>query len=59
MDDKEERKNMLKKAGYFTVNELINKLEELKEKGYGENMVVGMDGHFQYCEYDNGEIFIC
>lgn len=59
MNDEIKRRDMLKKAGYFSVNDLIEKLEELKEKGYGENMVVGMDGHFQYCEYDNGEILIC
>ena len=33
----------------------------LKEKGFGDKMVVGMDGHFQFCDYDNNddEILIC
>lgn len=60
-DKKFERKEMLKKAGYFTVNDLIEKLEEFKEKGYGDKMVTGMDGHFQFCDYDHNddEILIC
>lgn len=62
MEDKNfERKEMLKKAGYFTVEILLEKLTELKEKGYGDKMVVGMDGHFQFCDYDHSddEILIC
>ena len=62
MEDKRfERKEMLKKAGYFTVETLIQKLQELKEKGCGDKMVVGMDGHFQFCDYDHNddEILIC
>ena len=62
MEDKNfERKEMLKKAGYFTVETLIEKLQELKENGCGDKMVVGMDGHFQFCDYDHNddEILIC
>jgi hypothetical protein len=53
MEDKNfERKEMLKKKGYFTVNDLIQKLQELKEKGFG-NELVGSDlEHYQYCEFD-------
>ena len=60
-DKRIERKEMLKKAGYFTVEILLEKLQELKEKGCGDKMVVGMDGHFQYCEYSSkdDEILIC
>ena len=32
MDRRAERREMLKKAGYFTVETLIQKLQELKEK---------------------------
>lgn len=59
MDKETKRKELLKKAGYFTVNDLLQELQKLKDQGHGDEMVVGMDGHFQYCEYDNGEIFIC
>lgn len=62
MEDKNlKRKEMLKKAGYFTVETLLEKLTEFKEKGYGDKMVVGMDGHFQFCDYDHSddEILIC
>ena len=60
-DRRIERKEMLKKAGYFTVETLLEKLQELKEKGCGDKMVVGMDGHFQFCDYDHNddEILIC
>lgn len=61
MDKEEIRKEMLKKNGYFTVNTLIEKLKELQAEGYGDKMVVGMDGHFQFCDYDHSddEILIC
>lgn len=61
MDKKSIRRVMLKKVGYFTVDDLIEKLNELKGKGYGDKMVVGMDGHFQFCDYDNSddEVLIC
>ena len=62
MEDKNfERKEMLKKAGYFTVETLLEKLKEFKEKGYGDKLVVGMDGHFKFCDYDHSdnEILIC
>lgn len=32
-----DRKEKLKKAGYFTVNDLIQKLQELKEKDLAMN----------------------
>lgn len=58
---REIRKEMLKNKGYFTVNTLIEKLKELQAEGYGDKMVVGMDGHFQFCDYDHSdaEILIC
>ena len=60
-DRRAEMREMLKKAGYFTVETLIQKLQELKENGCGDKMVVGMDGHFQFCDYDHSddEILIC
>lgn len=60
-DRRAEMRKMLKKAGYFTVEILLEKLKEFKEKGFGDKMVVGMDGHFQFCDYDHNddEILIC
>lgn len=52
MDKEQERKEMLKKAGYFTVNILLEKLQELKEKGHGDDLVGNDLEHYQYCEYD-------
>lgn len=53
MEDKNfERKEKLKKAGYFTVNDLIQKLQELKEKGFGDELVGSDLEHYRYCEYD-------
>lgn len=55
MDDKKEkeRKEMLKKVGYFTVDSLLQKLQELKEKGFGDELVGSDSEHYQICEYDN------
>lgn len=53
MDKEQERKEMLKKAGYFTVNDLVRKFQELQEKGYGDELVGSDLEHYQYCEYDN------
>lgn len=54
MKDKDfERKEMLKKKGYLTVNKLIQKLQELKEKGFGDELVGSDFEHYQYCEYDS------
>lgn len=46
MNKEEQRKDMLVKHGYFTVNQLIKKLRKLKDKGFG-NELVGSD-----CEHD-------
>lgn len=48
-----ERKEMLKKKGYLTVNSLIEKLRKLSEEGYGEDLVGSDYELYQYCEYDN------
>lgn len=48
-----ERKEMLKKIGYFTVNDLLQKLQELKEKGFGDELVGSDLEHYKICEYDN------
>lgn len=58
MDKEKERKEMLKKAGYFTVDILLQKLQELKEKGYGDELVGSDLEHYQYCEYDDGLKYI-
>lgn len=52
MDKEKERKEMLKRKGYFTVDALLQKLQELKEKGFGDELVGSDFEHYQYCEYD-------
>ena len=53
MEDKEiERKEMLKKSGYLTVDNLIEKLKLLQESGHGDELVGSDFEHYQYCEYD-------
>lgn len=53
MDEKEkQREKMLKEHGYFTVNRLIEKLNELKKQGHGERLVGNDFEHYQYCEYE-------
>ena len=51
-EKKIERENMLKEKGFFTVNALIEKLQELKNKGYGDKLVGSDYEHYQYCDYD-------
>ena len=48
MDKETKRKESLKKAGYFTVNILLQKLQELKDKGYGDELVGSDFEHYQY-----------
>ena len=36
---------------FFTVNKLIEKLKQLQEQGYGEELVGTEDKLFKYCEY--------
>ena len=59
MPDKEaKRKEMLKKAGYFTVNDLLQKLQQLKEQGYGDELIGSDFEHYSYCEYDSKEKYV-
>lgn len=52
MKDKQ-RKEVLKENGYLTVESLLKKLQELKEKGLEDELVVGYDlTHLQFCDYD-------
>lgn len=44
---------MLKEKGYFTVNDLLQKLQELKEKGFGDELVGSDLEHYKTCEYDD------
>lgn len=55
MSKEDERKEMLKKNGYFTVNILIQKLQELKDQGYGDELVGNMDGHISFCDFDSND----
>jgi hypothetical protein len=57
MDKETKRKESLKQAGYFTVNILLQKLQELKDQGHGENLVGNMDGHVSFCDFDSDDIF--
>lgn len=52
MDKEERRKRMLVKKGYFTVNKLV---EELQQQGHGEDLVGSDYEHYNTCEYD--EVF--
>lgn len=52
MDKETKRKESLKKAGYFTLNILLQKLQELKEQGHGEDLVGSDFEHYQYCDFD-------
>lgn len=47
------RKEALKKDGCFTVNTLIERLQELKNKGYGDELVGSDFEIYRYCEYDD------
>ena len=58
MDKETKREEMFKKRGYFTVNILIQKLQELKDKGYGEKLVGSDFEHYQYCEYEEQEKYV-
>ena len=58
MDKEIKRKEMLKKAGYFTVNDLLQKLQQLKNEGYGDELVGSDFEHYQYCEYDKNEKYV-
>lgn len=58
MDKEKEREEMLIKQGYFTVNKLIEKLQELKNKGYGDRLVGSDYEHYQFCEYDENEKYV-
>ena len=44
---------MLKKHGYPTVNELIEKLQGLKEKGYGDELIGNDFEHYRFCDYNS------
>ncbi len=52
MDKEQQRKQMLIKKGYFTVNKLIEKLQKLQQKGHGEDLVGSDYEHYRFCEYD-------
>lgn len=52
MTKDEQRKKMLVKHGCFTVNQLIKKLQELKDKGFGNELVGSDCEHYKFCEYD-------
>ena len=52
MDKETKRKESLKQAGYFTVNILLQKLQELKDQGHGEDLVGSDFEHYQYCDFD-------
>lgn len=58
MDKEIKRKESLKKAGYFTVNILLQKLQELKEQGHGEDLVSNMDGHVSFCDFDSNDKYV-
>lgn len=58
MDKEIEREEMFKNQGCFTVNTLLQKLQELKEKGYGEKLVGSDFEHYQYCEYEEQEKYV-
>lgn len=58
MDKETKRKESLKKAGYFTVNILLQKLQELKDQGHGEDLVGSDFEHYQYCEFDKVEKYV-
>lgn len=53
MTKDEQRKDMLVKHGYLTVNQLIEKLQELKDKGFGNELVGSDCEHYKFCEYDS------
>lgn len=53
MDKEIERKEMLKNKGYFTVDKLLEKLQALKEKGLGDELVGSDLEHYHICEYDD------
>lgn len=53
MDDFEKRKSFLVNKGYFTVNKLIEKLQELKDDGHGEDLIGSDCEHYSVCEYDS------
>lgn len=58
MNKEMEREKMLVDKGYLTVNKLIEKLEEFKNKGYGDRLVGSDYEHYQYCEYDENEKYV-
>lgn len=58
MTKEEKRKNSFIEKGYFTVNILIKKLQDLQEKGYGDELVGSDFEHYKYCEYDNNEKYV-
>lgn len=59
MADKEEvRKQMFIDKGYFTVDKLIKKLQELQQQGYGNELVGSDYEHYKYCEYDKIEKYV-
>lgn len=58
MDKETKRKESLKKAGYFTVNTLLQKLQELKDQGHGEDLVGSDFEHYQYCDFDEIEKYV-
>ena len=55
MDKETKRKKSLKQAGYFTVNILLQKLQELKDQGHGEDLVGNMDGYVSFCDFDSND----
>ena len=58
MDKETKRKELLKKAGYFTVDILLQKLQQLQKEGHGDELVGSDFEHFQYCEYDKNEKYV-
>ena len=61
MNKELKRKEIFKKKGYFTVNVLLEKLQKLKDEGYGDELVGSDYEHYQYCEYSelDGYVVIC
>ena len=58
MNKEEQRKEMLKKHGYLTVNKLIEKLKELQVQGHGDDLVGNDCEHYQFCDYDEDFKFV-
>lgn len=58
MSKEDERKEMLKNHGYLTVNILIQKLQELKDKGHGDDLVGSDYEHYMFCGRNEFEKYV-